>query len=124
MSADGGTEWEEKTWETSDAFNFKQIGAEKSGRDSLGRVWREAWTETHDMDALGLRHIVRSADKWSKGADASQWHEKWNEASSVVLPLLSNIGAAAARLLLLPHCTCIRTRVSATGTRSLSDLCR
>lgn len=79
VSADGGTEWEEKTWETSDAFSYKEIGAEKSGRDSLGRVWREAWTERHDLDAAGVRHIWRSADKWAKAADQSQWHEKWNE---------------------------------------------
>lgn len=98
VSADGATEWEEKTWETSDAYNYKEIGAEKSGRDSLGRVWREAWTEHHDMDAAGLRHIWRSADKWAKAADGSQWHEKWNEARH----FRAGISCVATRCVLVP----------------------
>ena len=35
-SADGAVEWEEKFWETSDAFTYRELGAVKSGRDSLG----------------------------------------------------------------------------------------
>ena len=31
QSADGATEWEEKWWETSDEWNYKELGAEKSG---------------------------------------------------------------------------------------------
>lgn len=68
-----------RSWETSDAFSYKEIGAEKSGRDSTGRVWREAHAEHFDMDAAGVRRIWRSADKWAKATDGSQWHEKWNE---------------------------------------------
>lgn len=46
VSADGSVEWEEKFWEAADAYDFKELGAEKSGRDSLGGVWREFWQES------------------------------------------------------------------------------
>lgn len=46
VSADGSVEWEEKFWEAVDAYDFKELGAEKSGRDSAGGVWREFWQES------------------------------------------------------------------------------
>lgn len=80
VSPDGATEWQEKWWSASDKFAYKEMGAEKSGRASDGRVWREAWTEVYAPDPMtGLGHIVRSADKWATGSDGSKWHEAWDE---------------------------------------------
>jgi hypothetical protein len=81
VSGDGGTEWQEKWWETSDSWNYRELGAEKSGRDASGRVWREAWSEVYDPDRVtGLGHIRRAADKWATAADGASWHEEWREA--------------------------------------------
>lgn len=46
VSADHVTEWQEKFWEASDDFGYKELGSEKSGRDSHGNVWREFWRES------------------------------------------------------------------------------
>ena len=46
VSADKAVEWEEKYWEAADDFDYKELGSEKSGRDSSGNVWREFWKET------------------------------------------------------------------------------
>lgn len=46
VSADKAVEWEEKFWEAADDFDYKELGSEKSGRDSYGNVWREFWKET------------------------------------------------------------------------------
>lgn len=79
-SADGATEWEEKWWETADEWQYKEIGAEKSGRNSTGRIWRESWSEIFSVDAVtSVQNILRVADKWAQHPDGSQWHEKWNE---------------------------------------------
>lgn len=45
VSADGTVEWEDKYWEASDEFDYKELGSEKSGRDADGNVWREYWRE-------------------------------------------------------------------------------
>eukprot|EP00850_Spirogloea_muscicola_P003632 SM000014S00420 [mRNA] locus=s14:1197090:1200017:- [translate_table: standard] len=80
VSADGGVEWEEKWWETSDAFDYKELGAEKSGRDASGGVWRETWREAMWQDAQnGLPHLEKSADKWARNGTGGEWHEKWYE---------------------------------------------
>lgn len=80
VSADGSTEWEEKWWETTDPFDYKELGAEKSGRDSNGGVWRETWREAMWQDAKnGLLHIEKSADKWARNGSGGEWHEKWWE---------------------------------------------
>jgi hypothetical protein len=64
--------------QVSDEFDYKELGAEKSGRDAYGAVWREAWKEAMWNEAkTGLPHIERSADKWGRVADGSEWHEKW-----------------------------------------------
>jgi hypothetical protein len=45
VSADESVEWEEKFWDAADSYDYKELGAEKSGRDSKGGVWREFWQE-------------------------------------------------------------------------------
>jgi hypothetical protein len=83
-SADGSVEWEEKWWETSDAFNYRELGAMKSGRDAKGNVWQESWREqiTHDTTtgfSNASKHIMREANKWGAQADGAEWHEVWDE---------------------------------------------
>ena len=83
-SADGSVEWEEKWWETSDAFNHRELGAMKSGRDAKGNVWQESWREqfTHDTTtgfSNASKHIMREANKWGAQADGAEWHEVWDE---------------------------------------------
>lgn len=83
-SADGSVEWEEKWWETSDAFNYRELGAIKSGRDASGNVWQESWREhiTHDTTtgfSNASKHIMREANKWGAQADGTEWHEVWDE---------------------------------------------
>lgn len=46
VSADQTTEWQEKFWEASDDFGYKELGSEKSGRDATGNVWHEYWRES------------------------------------------------------------------------------
>ena len=46
VSADQTIEWQEKFWEASDDFGYKELGSEKSGRDATGNVWREYWRES------------------------------------------------------------------------------
>lgn len=46
VTADGVVEWQDKYWEASDDFGFKELGSEKSGRDATGNVWREFWRES------------------------------------------------------------------------------
>ena len=46
VSADEAVEWEDKFWEASDQFEYKELGSEKSGRDAAGNVWREYWKES------------------------------------------------------------------------------
>eukprot|EP00897_Mesotaenium_endlicherianum_P010405 jgi/Mesen1/9393/ME000613S08759 len=80
VSADGAVEFEEKWWETSDTFDYKELGAEKSGRDATGAVWRETWREAMWQDAKnGLPHIEKTADKWARDGAGGEWHEKWWE---------------------------------------------
>lgn len=79
INADG-TEWEEKFWEAFDDLDYKELGAEKSGRDAAGNVWREFWKEAMWQDlSTGLMHMEKTADKWGKNGAANEWHEKWWE---------------------------------------------
>ena len=63
LSQDREVEWEQRWWETSDAVGYRELGAEKSGRDREGNVWRECWIEslTKHNDACAV--IERCADK-------------------------------------------------------------
>ncbi|CAA7404048.1 unnamed protein product [Spirodela intermedia] len=80
VSADGAVEWEDKFWEAADEFDHKELGSEKSGRDSAGNVWREYWKETISQDlSCGAFHIEKTADKWGKNGAGDEWHEKWWE---------------------------------------------
>lgn len=77
----GGAEWQEKWWRTSDAWAYRELGAEKSGRDASGAAWREAWAEVWSPDAAtGLGHIARTASKWGRDAGGAAWTEAWSEA--------------------------------------------
>ncbi|KAL7144819.1 hypothetical protein ABFS83_07G037400 [Erythranthe nasuta] len=78
VSADEAIEWENKYWEAADEFGYKELGSEKSGRDSLGSVWREYWRESM-MQIEGLVHFEKTADKWGKNLQGDEWHEKWWE---------------------------------------------
>ncbi|KAK4797630.1 hypothetical protein SAY86_029956 [Trapa natans] len=78
VSADQVTEWQEKFWEASDDFGYKELGSEKSGRDSYGNVWREFWKESM-FQVEGLMHLEKSADKWGKNGKGEEWQEKWWE---------------------------------------------
>ncbi|WOH08516.1 hypothetical protein DCAR_0727957 [Daucus carota subsp. sativus] len=78
VSADKAVEWEEKYWEAADEFDYKELGSEKSGRDSAGNVWLEFWKESmYQKD--GSVHFEKSADKWGKNGEGSEWQEKWWE---------------------------------------------
>lgn len=46
VSADQAVEWQDKYWEASDDFGYKELGSEKTGRDATGNVWREFWRES------------------------------------------------------------------------------
>jgi hypothetical protein len=76
-SADGAVEWEEKFWETSDAFTYRELGAVKSGRDSLGQAWQESWKEIYQHDVNGTPFIHREASKWSHTPKGQCWSEGW-----------------------------------------------
>ena len=78
-SADGAVEWEEKFWETSDAFTYRELGAVKSGRDSLGQAWQESWKEIYQHDVNGTPFIHREASKWSHTPKGQCWSEGWTE---------------------------------------------
>ena len=79
VSADGSTEWQDKSWRTSDAWGYRELGAEKTGRSSSGAAWRECWHEVYDT-RQPVASIVRNADKWGTDAVGAEWHERWSEA--------------------------------------------
>lgn len=58
VSADGAVEWEEKFWEAADEYNYKELGSEKSGRDSTGNVWREYWKESMSQVIVKLMVLI------------------------------------------------------------------
>ncbi|CAN6439574.1 unnamed protein product [Victoria cruziana] len=78
ISASKDVEWEEKYWEASDEFDYKELGSEKSGRDTAGNVWREYWRESMWQEN-GLLNIEKTADKWGKNGKNEEWQEKWWE---------------------------------------------
>ncbi|CAJ1967012.1 unnamed protein product [Sphenostylis stenocarpa] len=78
VSADKEIEWQEKYWEASDDFGYKELGSEKSGRDANGNVWREFWRESMSQEN-GLMNFEKTADKWGSNGKGNEWQEKWGE---------------------------------------------
>ncbi|KAL0696733.1 hypothetical protein Bca4012_063913 [Brassica carinata] len=91
VTADVVVEWQDKYWEASDDFGFKELGSEKSGRDAAGNVWREFWREAM-MQENGVVHMEKTADKWRKSGQGGErrydgqggstnytdkWAERW-----------------------------------------------
>ncbi|KAF2313911.1 hypothetical protein GH714_020493 [Hevea brasiliensis] len=74
-SANQDVEWQEKFWEASDEFGYKELGSEKSGRDATGNVWREYWREAMWQES-GLMHLEKTADKWGKNGRDDEWKEE------------------------------------------------
>ncbi|GJN30206.1 hypothetical protein PR202_gb18495 [Eleusine coracana subsp. coracana] len=65
QSHDGSTEWTETWWEKSDWTGYKELGAEKSGKNAEGDSWWEKWKEVMYQDEW----------RWEK-YDAKGWTEK------------------------------------------------
>ncbi|KAH9550144.1 hypothetical protein CY35_10G057400 [Sphagnum magellanicum] len=80
-SADGSTEWKEAWWEKSDWTGYKELGAEKSGKNAQGDTWWETWQEVLRQDELSnLAWIEKSAQKQAtSGNGTAGWYEKWWE---------------------------------------------
>ncbi|KAJ8772522.1 hypothetical protein K2173_027699 [Erythroxylum novogranatense] len=80
-SDDSSTEWKETWWEKSDWTGYKELGVEKSGRNSEGDSWWETWQEVlHQDEWSNLARIERSAQKQAKsGTENAGWYEKWWE---------------------------------------------
>ncbi|GJN24208.1 hypothetical protein PR202_gb11938 [Eleusine coracana subsp. coracana] len=81
QSHDGSTEWTETWWEKSDWTGYKELGAEKSGKNAEGDSWWEKWKEVMYQDEWSnLARIERSAEKQAKsGSENAGWYEKWWE---------------------------------------------
>ncbi|EFJ21173.1 hypothetical protein SELMODRAFT_107335 [Selaginella moellendorffii] len=80
-SSDGSTEWKETWWEKCDWTGYKELGAEKSGKNAGGDAWWETWQEILRQDELSnLARIERTAQKQAKqGNGEAGWYEKWWE---------------------------------------------
>ncbi|MQM11727.1 hypothetical protein Taro_044639, partial [Colocasia esculenta] len=50
QSHDGSSEWKETWWEKSDWTGYKELGAEKSGKNAEGDSWWETWQEVLYQD--------------------------------------------------------------------------
>ncbi|KAJ7563586.1 hypothetical protein O6H91_03G116000 [Diphasiastrum complanatum] len=50
QSADSSIEWKEAWWEKSDWTGYKELGAEKSGKNAAGDSWWETWQEVLRQD--------------------------------------------------------------------------
>ncbi|XP_008791988.2 uncharacterized protein LOC103708710 [Phoenix dactylifera] len=81
QSRDGSTEWKETWWEKSDWTGYKELGAEKSGKNAEGDSWWETWQEVLYQDEWSnLARIERSAQKQAKsGTKNAGWYENWWE---------------------------------------------
>ncbi|KAI3807755.1 hypothetical protein L1987_23689 [Smallanthus sonchifolius] len=81
QSHDGSSEWKETWWEKSDWSGYKELGVEKSGRNSEGDSWWETWREVLYQDEWSnLARIERSAQKQAKsGTENAGWYENWWE---------------------------------------------
>ncbi|KAL1309242.1 hypothetical protein HN51_051927 [Arachis hypogaea] len=81
QSHDTSSEWKETWWEKSDWTGYKELGVEKSGRNSEGDSWWETWQENLQQDEWSnIARIERSAQKQAKsGTENAGWYEKWWE---------------------------------------------
>nr|XP_016504039.1 PREDICTED: uncharacterized protein LOC107822060 isoform X3 [Nicotiana tabacum]XP_033512362.1 uncharacterized protein LOC104097538 isoform X3 [Nicotiana tomentosiformis] len=81
QSHDGTSEWKETWWEKSDWTGYKELGAEKSGKNAEGDSWLETWQEVlHQDEWSNLARIERSAQKQAKsGTENAGWYENWSE---------------------------------------------
>lgn len=81
QSHDGSSQWKETWWEKSDWTGYKELGVEKSGRNSEGDSWWETWQENlHQDEWSNIARIERSAQKQAKsGTENAGWYEKWWE---------------------------------------------
>ncbi|MED6124425.1 hypothetical protein PIB30_058812 [Stylosanthes scabra] len=92
ISADKTIEWQEKYWEASDEFGYKELGSEKSGRDANANVWREFWRESMRQEKWWEHYNASGqAEKWAhkwcsidpntplEAGHAHVWHERWGE---------------------------------------------
>ncbi|CAI5535378.1 unnamed protein product [Closterium sp. Naga37s-1] len=91
-----GAQW----WEKSDWTGYKELGAEKSGRNDQGDSWWEkyngkGWTEKgshkygrsndqswwekwgEQYDGQGM--VLKWTDKWAEKDDGTKWGDKWEE---------------------------------------------
>ncbi|KMZ70237.1 hypothetical protein ZOSMA_1G02130 [Zostera marina] len=80
-SYDGTTKWKEMWWEKSDWTEYKELGVEKTGKNTEGDSWRETWQEKLYQDEWSnLARIEKSAQKQAKsGTETAGWYEKWWE---------------------------------------------
>ncbi|MFS8006396.1 hypothetical protein Hanom_Chr14g01248681 [Helianthus anomalus] len=81
QSSDGSSKWKEAWWEKSDWTGYKELGVEKSGRNSEGESWWETWREVlHQDEWSNIARIERSAQKQAKsGTEDAGWYENWWE---------------------------------------------
>ncbi|RYR48753.1 hypothetical protein Ahy_A07g034831 isoform K [Arachis hypogaea] len=81
QSHDTSSEWKETWWEKSDWTGYKELGVEKSGRNSEGDSWWETWQENLQQDEWSnIARIERSAQKQAKsGTENAGWYEKWEK---------------------------------------------
>jgi len=65
-------------WEKSDWTGYKELGAEKSGKNAQGDTWWETWQEVLRQDELSnLAWIEKSAQKQAtSGNGTAGWYEK------------------------------------------------
>ncbi|KAI7749764.1 hypothetical protein M8C21_011138 [Ambrosia artemisiifolia] len=68
-------------WEKSDWTGYKELGVEKSGKNSEGESWWETWREVlHQDEWSNIAKIERSAQKQAKsGTEDAGWYENWWE---------------------------------------------
>ncbi|CAN6480903.1 unnamed protein product [Victoria cruziana] len=80
-SQDGSSEWRETWWEKADWTGYKELGVEKSGKNTEGDSWWETWKEVlHQDEWSNLARIERSAQKQAKSGNGDAgWYEKWWE---------------------------------------------
>uniref|UniRef100_A0A804R872 Uncharacterized protein n=1 Tax=Zea mays TaxID=4577 RepID=A0A804R872_MAIZE len=69
---DGSTEWKETWWEKSDWTGYKELGAEKSGKNAEGDSWWEKWKEVLYQDEWRVVYRLSSSLAFFK-ATLKQW---------------------------------------------------